>query len=174
INTERPARSAIGLVGCSPVTKTAFGAVCCRTWAANCTSSVVNQTYAGPCGGRNCSSESAPDATTLSQIAAATTAPAPRTRASRTSRAPTATALAMYQKTSSLLLSQSHGWNLIRLATRNTRLKGAISSRIRPRNASGLSRASSSSGQNRTVFLSQNQGGKSEPDTHPISQRGYW
>ena len=80
----------------------------------------------------------------------------------------------MYQNTSSLLLSQSQGWNLIRLAARNTRLKGAINSRARPRSASGLSKASKSSGQKRPVFLIQNHGGKSVPDTQPINQRGYW
>ena len=80
----------------------------------------------------------------------------------------------MYQKTSSLLLSQSHGWNFTRLATRNTRLNGAISARARRFSASGLSSASRSSGQNRPVFLIQNQAGKSDPDIHPINHRGYW
>ena len=79
----------------------------------------------------------------------------------------------MYQNTSSLLLSQSHGWNFTRLAARNTRLKGATSSRARPRSASGLSSATRRSGQKSPVFLIQNQGGKSVPDIQPISQRGY-
>src|SRR2546430_2991156 len=95
-------------------------------------------------------------------------------RQSRTSRAPTATALARYQKTSSLLLSQSQGWNLTRLAARNTRLKGAISSRARPRSASGLSSATRRSGIKSPVFLIQNHGGMSAPDIQPINQRGYW
>src|SRR6202011_5515639 len=59
----------------------------------------------------------------------------------------------MYQNTSSLLLSQSQGWNLIRLAATNTRLEGAINSRARPRSASGLSKATKSSGQKRPGFL---------------------
>ena len=71
----------------------------------------------------------------------------------------------MYQKTSSLLLSQSQGCSTSTLGTMN---------RIRPRKASGLSRASSRNGQNSPVFLIQNQGGKSVPDTQPISHRGYW
>ena len=80
----------------------------------------------------------------------------------------------MYQNTSSLLLSQSQGWNFTRLAARKTRLKGAISNLARPRSASGLSSAARSSGQKSPVFLSQNQGAKSVPDIQPINQRGYW
>src|SRR6059058_6052815 len=118
-------------------------------------------------------SESTPDATRLSQITLAPMAPNAWLRQNRTSRAPTATPLARYQKTSSLLLSQSHGWNLTRLAIRKTRLNGAISSRARPRSASGLSRASSRSGMNSPVFLIQNHGGASVPDIQPINQRGY-
>src|SRR5205085_9936679 len=136
--------------------------------------SAENQTKLGPCGGSTCNSESAPEAIRVTQAAPARIPPAAAMRQIRSISAPTATALAMYQKTSSLLLSQSHGWNFTRLATRNTRLNGAISARARRFSASGLSSASRSSGQNRPVFLIQNQAGKSDPDIHPINHRGYW
>src|SRR5207244_10412180 len=94
------------------------------------------------------------------------------TRAIRIRTAPTATALARYQNTSNLLLSQSQGWNLIRFATRKTRLKGAISRRMRLRSASGLSSASRSNGMNSPVFLTQNQGGEAAHATQPDNTRG--
>src|SRR2546428_1769072 len=102
------------------------------------------------------------------------TPPSTCARASRTSTAPTATALARYQNTSSLLLSQSQGCNFTRLAGRNRGVKGAMRRGGGPRRASGLSSATRGSGQKSPVFLIQNQGGKSVPDTQPINHRGYW
>src|SRR5919204_4385723 len=167
MRTERPARSATGLLGWSPVRKTECDGVEFRTSPASLISSGVNQVYVGPAGGSDGSSERTPDRTRLSHRPTLRTAPAIPACQIRRSSAATAIAEARYQKTSTLVLSQAQGWKTIRLATRKTSRKGASRTRVRGRRTSELSSATSSSGQNAPVFLSQNHGPLSGAASQP-------